>query len=413
MIAEFTSSWTGLAPVLLVILAITLYIIPKLQVYRVRSKQESKGPLELENDYRQTLVQIFGGIVIVTTVYTALESARQSQKSYELTQKSYELTRQGQVADRTFKAMEMLSKVNNMDSKVAAIYALGEVADEVPSSGWQITETLFNYVRLHSQWSASSRKSREEELPPDISAITDYLTRRPFQTKEECLEPQQCWDYESKGQPSELDIPGYYRKVINLPQVDLHHAFFEGAVLKTANFPRAHLERAWFRHAHCENVYAAEAHFANADLSDSHWMFANLTHADLKNAQLCRAHFEHVAAEDSNLANADLEGSHWDASQGRKANLKNADLSCSYWDGVDMQDVDLEGAKLFGADLTGATHLTRLQLEKARGDNSTKLSEESLRPSSWSRGTLMKCPKKRPTPPCPLLSPIAHQGTGP
>ncbi len=413
MIAYLIGHWAAFLPTIFAILVLFLYLIPKLQVRIIKSNRESKGPLELENDYRQTLVQIFGGLVIITTVYAAFDSARLAREQMAQSQRTYELTRQGQVADRTFKAMEMLSKVNNMDSKVAAIYALGQVAEEVPSSEWQITETLFNYVRFHSRWSVNSLKKPAEDLPPDISAITDFLTRRPFQTSDACLEPHQCWDYELHGQPSAYDIPGYYRKVINLPEVDLRHAFFEGAMLKTANIPRAHLERAWLRHAHCENTFAMEVHLANADLSDSYWTFANLTRSDLKNAQVCRAHFEHVFAEGSDLENADLEDSHWGLAQSGHSGLKNANLNCSRWNGADMENLNLEGAQLFGADLTGAIHLTRSQLEKAHGNKSTKLSDEALRPSNWSTRTEMRCPKQSLTPPCPRLAPILRQGTTP
>jgi uncharacterized protein YjbI with pentapeptide repeats len=406
MSADFNVfSWAFIGPVLfLVVCFALLYWLPKLQTRKVRSQTEPKGPYELENDYRQTLVQIFGGIAIVATVYGAVENARLAREANQQAIRTYELTRQGQVADRTFKAMDMLSKKDNMDSRVAAIYALEQVANEVPASEWQITETLFNYARIHSHWSASSSKNVTESLPADIAAITDYLARRPYETRESCLELHQCWDYETRRQPSVHDIQGYYRKVINLPEADLRHAFLEGAMLKTANLQQSHLERAWLRHAHVENAYAKEVHLENADLSDSSWIFANLTRAQLKSAQLCRAHFEHAYAGNSNLEDADLENSYWNnALQLRRSSLEGANLNCSVWRGADMDQLNLDGASLYGADLTGAINLTKSQLEKAFGDNSTKLRDEKLRPSNWKATSHLRCPKKAQFSPCPKL----------
>lgn len=65
-----------------------------------------------------------------------------------------------------------------------------------------------------------------------------------------------------------------------------------------------------------------------------------------------------------------------------------------------MQDLVLDGASLFGANLTGAVHLTKAQLEKAQGDASTML-DASLRPASWSSDSHFTCPKDPARPSCP------------
>jgi uncharacterized protein YjbI with pentapeptide repeats len=394
------------SPLVLTVLGIglgvlILYFVPKIQVAKIHTS-ESKGPLDLENDYRQTLVQIVGGIAIIATVYGAIENARVSREAITLSARSYDLARQGQVADRTFKAMDMLSKEKNMDAKLAAIYALGELAAEEPKAEWQITETLFNYAKFHSNWTPSAAKRSPKVLAADIAAIGEYLSRRPYKTQDgECIEKQQCWDYETQNRPSEHDVPGYFGRIINLPHSDLRHIFLEGAMLKTANLDHSHLENSFLRHAHGENVYGLQAHFNYSDLSDSHWRFANLKDADFTEAQLCRTHFEHVYAEGANYMNADLSDSHWDnPAKFRKSNLRNANLNCSVWNGADMDDLFLDGATLYGADLRRALHLTKQQLEKTQGDNTTKLSDDSLRPSSWSRGS-MQCPQPTSLHHCP------------
>jgi uncharacterized protein YjbI with pentapeptide repeats len=388
-----------------------LYFIPKLQIHRIRTQGEPKGPLELENDYRQTLVQIFGGVAILLTVGAAIWNANLAQQSLDLAHRSFELSRENQVSDRTFKALEMLAKQDNMDSRLAGIYALGAVAREEPKYEWQITETLFNYLQVHSGWPPVSAK-KARFLSRDVSAVGDFLIRRPSSVLDvggNCLEPQQCWDYEKDGGPSESDISNYYARIINLPYLDLRGVFLESASLKTANINYSHLEHSWLRHSHFENAFAQKTHLEYSDLSDSHWQFANLYGASMNNAQLCRAHFEHVYAEDANLENADLRNSSWNStvkngwsnkSKSRVTNLKNANLACSNWSGADMQGLFMEGAKLFGADLRN-TNITKEQLQGTHGDRSTKLSDESLRPSNWDRKSRTACLKASQVPFCP------------
>jgi len=113
-----------------------IWILPKRQVERIKQNAETKGPLELENDYRQTLVQIVGGLAIFVTVYATFDNARLahdtlrlSAQNLSLASQSFDLTRRGQVADRTFKAMDLLSKDNNMDARVAAVYSFEQVAN--------------------------------------------------------------------------------------------------------------------------------------------------------------------------------------------------------------------------------------------------------------------------------------------
>ncbi|MEV0255386.1 pentapeptide repeat-containing protein [Streptomyces sp. NPDC050732] len=80
----------------------------------------------------------------------------------------------------------------------------------------------------------------------------------------------------------------------------------------------------------------------------------------------------------------------------RGADLKGADLRGSYLIGADLRDADLRAADLIGADLrdtdlrgadlTGALFLTQSQVNAARGDDRTNLSDSLNRPGHWSQG---------------------------
>lgn len=317
-----------------------IWILPKRQVERIKQNAETKGPLELENDYRQTLVQIVGGLAIFVTVYATFDNARLahdtlrlSAQNLSLASQSFDLTRRGQVADRTFKAMDLLSKDNNMDARVAAVYSLEQVANEDSRSEWSITEILFNYARVHAKWYDSAHRGDDDPLSPDLSAITDYLRRRPWQTTnpdgtKSCNEYWQCGNY--TGLRAKEDDP-YYAWSINLPLVDFRNAFLEHAMLKGFIISNAHLEHSRLGWGTFDGAYAANAKFNSADLRCSHWREANMEHAVLDNAVL------------------------------------------------------------FGADFSGAFNLTQEQLDKAKGDGFTVLPNGISRPVNWIKASENKC----------------------
>jgi uncharacterized protein YjbI with pentapeptide repeats len=101
---------------------------------------------------------------------------------------------------------------------------------------------------------------------------------------------------------------------------------------------------------------------------------ANLTRTDLSgalltNANLTRALLANASLIEAGLSGADLIG----------ANLNGANLS-----GANLSKVDLTGANLSGANLSRSRDLTQNQIEKANGDEQTKLPNHLKRPAAWS-----------------------------
>jgi uncharacterized protein YjbI with pentapeptide repeats len=78
------------------------------------------------------------------------------------------------------------------------------------------------------------------------------------------------------------------------------------------------------------------------------------------------------------LAKADLRGASL-----RGAVLIGADLAGADLRSADLIGADLRGADVRGADLRGALFLVQAQLEAARGDARTQVSEPLVNPSHW------------------------------
>ena len=86
-------------------------------------------PAELaqaRNDVRTTLLQGFGGMVLLLGAYLTW---RQTQLSRAASREELQLTREGQLTDRFTRAVDQLGS-KDVAVRVGGIYALGRIADE-------------------------------------------------------------------------------------------------------------------------------------------------------------------------------------------------------------------------------------------------------------------------------------------
>jgi curved DNA-binding protein CbpA len=100
---------------------------------------------------------------------------------------------------------------------------------------------------------------------------------------------------------------------------------------------------------------------------------ANLEQADLSNAYLFQADFGEARLVDANLAGAVLA----------HADFSGADLTDATLSGADLSHTVFDDAVLAGADLATAKHLTQEQIERAAGDETTRLPRHLVHPVSW------------------------------
>jgi uncharacterized protein YjbI with pentapeptide repeats len=135
------------------------------------------------------------------------------------------------------------------------------------------------------------------------------------------------------------DLSGADLHLMNLSKADLSGANLTGAQLDTADLSGASLR--------------------GADLSRASGAFIRLTGADLSGARLVS--FD--ACYDQDFRGAILRG----------ADLSHARLCATFW-----HEADLSGAILKGADLTLGGELTQEQLDRACGDDQTKLPAPTL-----------------------------------
>jgi hypothetical protein len=267
-------------------------------------------PAELaraRNDVRTTLLQGFGGMVLLLGAYLTW---RQTQISRAAGRDELRLTREGQLTDRFTRAVEQLGNAD-VAVRVGGIYALGRIAEESITERAAIADTLAAYVRKHAPWPPDPNSPFPQDFPldqlphlsvraPDIQAILTVLGRR---TPSPSHPANWVW--------------------LNLARTDLRRSALVGANLRRAGLREASLARAWM---------------FKTDLRG-----ADLREADLRDAKLREAiadpttwwpdgHYDPKAA--GVRVQPDLEN----------ADLRSSNLS-SYMRADDLRSISLRGAR--------------------------------------------------------------------
>lgn len=264
------------------------------------------APAELaraRNDVRATLLQGFGGMVLLLGAFLTW---RQTQLSRAASREELQLTREGQLTDRFTRAVDQLGS-KDVAVRVGGIYALGRIADESITDRASIADLLTAYVRRNAPWPPPSDSPFPADFPldqlphltvraPDIQAIMTVLGRRTPSSPHPAL-----W--------TSLD----------LTRTDLRRSSLPGLNLLRVRFRQASLARAWLFKADLRGVDFRETDLRDANLRES---IADLT---------------------TWWPNADFDPKA--AGVRVRPDLRNADLRSSDLRGADLTGISLRGAR--------------------------------------------------------------------
>lgn len=115
------------------------------------------------NEYRKTIIQLIGGIVVIGTLYFTWRRIRATEKNIELGQRNIILTEKGQVSERFFNAVEQLEK-EELSLRLSGIFSLKRIAQEYPKDyHWVTVEVLTSFVR--------SNTSQQPEATDGLNSI--------------------------------------------------------------------------------------------------------------------------------------------------------------------------------------------------------------------------------------------------
>lgn len=237
---------------IIILIPLTLWKLPLLQVAHIESSITDPLALaELENKFRATLAQIFGGIAILYGLYL-------TGRRISINEKRADIAENGQITERFTRAIDQLGS-DKLEVRTGGIYSLGRIANESYEDYWPIMEILTSYIRKNSPLDL---EKFDEELPIDIHACITILRRRR--------------DYPFNDETYFFNLENTYLKKADLTYSNLYFTNLSGANLSGANFSYAKLRMVIFM-----GTNLTGAKFWGTDLSGASFFDSNLNLADL------------------------------------------------------------------------------------------------------------------------------------
>lgn len=247
-----------------------------------------KDLAEIENSYRATLAQVFGGLVILLGLY--------------FTWKNLVTAKENQITERFTRAIDQLGN-EKIEIRLGGIYALERISKESNTDYWAIVKILTAYVREKSL--IHEEQNEDKRISTDIQVILEVLFKH--------------------------EHP--YTDIIDLQNVNLKEAQLFRTHLEWVNLEKANLESADIAASNLESAHLEEANLKRAYLSGSNLKWAKLRGSNLERAILSGADLEEAKLVKTNLRMASLNGANL-----KKATFKDADLTNADLQGTDLRE---------------------------------------------------------------------------
>lgn len=184
----------------------------------------------------------------------------------------------------------------------------------------------------------------------------------------------QAWQLVNKSEPGDSG-KGPVLEFLNSQQISLKGVDLSGAQLGDADLSGANLLDANLSEAFLFNTNLSEGNLTNANLSEANLYGSNLTGAKLNAANLSGAYLIIANLSEANLSNADLSKAFLQGTNLSGAYLIEANLSGVFLQGSNLLGAYLSDADLSAANLSSSRNLSQIQLDKACGNDKTRLPE--------------------------------------
>lgn len=298
----------------ILILICAIWWFPKCKSREIKGIK-NREKWQAENEFRKTLIQVVGGIVVIAGLFITWAQLKQSQKEFRESQENMKV---GQISSRFSKAIDQLGS-DHAASRIGGIYALEQIVKEDPDNYLKpVIEVLSAFVR-HAEYMQDIDIIRKDEaiLPEVQSAITVISRIR------------------TRGEIFTIDLKG-----ANLRQADLKGANLQESILSDANLVQANLERANLKESDLIGTILRNAKLGGAKLDIANMGKAVLVKANLEGAKLRKAYLEGAILWDVNLVTAIMVGTIL-----KMADLTNAKLKRAMLRGADFEGAILEGVE--------------------------------------------------------------------
>jgi len=304
--------------------------------------------------YRRTVIQLAGGIVVVTGLY--------------LTWRRIQVTEDGQVTDRFSVAVGQLGN-RNIEVRLGGIYALERIAKDSPKDHWTVMETLSAFVRENATEVKIDPKTLRKESSPktDVQGACTVIRRR-----------QSSRDPKDKR----ISLAGAQLRYVDLRDAHLAKAILIGADLYRGQLNSAVLSGAVFRGANL-----SEALLLHADLSRARFHSTKLSGAKLGMTNLSKAEFEGADLSDAECYGADMTNAVFS-----RTDLTGSQLHATNLSGARFHEMEgfLKDAFLWRTDLRDIEGLTADHLLESKTLYEAKLDSDIREEVANQRPKLLK-----------------------
>lgn len=357
-----------------------LWWLPKRQVIAARERLTvTEAPLA-ENEFRKTLAQIIGGLLILIGLSATYDQVQISRQ--ELAENS----------ERSLKQLELASDQVEI--------ARQELAESSARSLRQL-ELADDQVQLAKQELAesSARSLRQLELT-EAGQVTERFARAVEQVGSEQLSVRVggIYSLERIARDSARDRAAVVRVLNNFLQENVYsaarinqppapeHSFYQEGFRFPSAAQRSDVDAALqvlnYLVSHFDNPGLPPVNLQLLDLSYSKALTgAHLRGADLFGVQLCASDLRGVKLDGANLREGSLAGANLEDASLRGANLEFANLGGAVLRGAVLEGAEVAyadlSADLTGVDLSVLRGLQDRQLESACSDGDTVLPEGS------------------------------------
>lgn len=331
----------ALALISLLIVLIVIIKVPRLQAELAilsNTVSPDAGP-GLINEYRKTILQTIGGMVVAFGLYLTWRRIRATEGQLRVSE-------DGMITERFAKAVEQLES-EKIAVVLGGIYSLERIARDSPKDHQTVMQVLMAYLRdrsdeLTTAAVASQPGENNIDIHTDLIRFSKLPPIKPSAIIQAVLSILGSRDIKSE----------------NSFQVDL-----QGTDLRYfSNTKFLHFPRASFLGADLSHVQLTVCNMHKAKLT-----YANLSHAQLCGSDLSFAEMSYCNLLGTNLLNA---------------NLVNATLNGANLKGANLKGVILRGASLNGCFSHPITNNEIMILSEAK-------SLENLKPQ-WLLNELMK-----------------------
>ncbi len=232
----------GLAAATVLLAAVA--VLPEIQAERAikAGSLEKTDASERVNDYRQTLIQAFGGIAIAIGLYLTYRRISTAEENTSLAQESLKVSRDGQVTERFTRAIDQLGN-QSMEIRLGGIYSLAQIARQYAEDyHWTVVEVLSAFLRKH----ARSAKVLGEDVQAALTAIGRRDSDRDDTFRNQ-VDLSKC--IFAGAFLHRCDLSNTNLTKVDLMGADLRGVLFTDSNLSGAKLEGADLLKAWFRNA--------------------------------------------------------------------------------------------------------------------------------------------------------------------